>query len=110
MGRFTLRLPETLHIELELRAQQEGVSLNQYVVYALTRQVATTYTIHPLSEASVKEQQARYDKLLAGLGQPDLAETKAFLADRESAERESGLTDEMITRVEAKMAESAEGP
>ena len=107
MGRFTLRLPETLHNELELRAQQEGVSLNQYVVYALTRQIASTYTIQPLSEAAIKEQRARYDRLLAGLGQPSLAETKAFLADRETGEHESGLTDEMIARVEAKIAESA---
>jgi hypothetical protein len=107
MGRFTLRLPETLHNELEKRAQQEGVSLNQYVVYALTRQVTSTYTIHTLSEAAIKEQQARYDKLLAGLGQPDLAKTKTFLAERELGERESGLTDEMIARVEAKIAGSA---
>ena len=106
MGRFTLRLPETLHHELEQRAQQEGVSLNQYVVYALTRQIAPTYTIQPLSETAVKEQQARYNMLLANLGQPDLAQTKAFLAERESGEGEGGLTEELVARVEAKIAAS----
>lgn len=43
MGRFTLRLPETLHSRFETRAQREGVSLNQYIVYTLTRQVASSY-------------------------------------------------------------------
>ena len=107
MGRFTLRLPETLHQALEVRARQEGISLNQYVVYALTRQMTSTYTIQPLSEVAVKEQQARYEKLLATLGQPDQAKTRAFLADREAAEGEEGLTEELMARVEAKLGEGA---
>lgn len=108
MGRFTLRLPETLHNELESRARQEGVSLNQYIVYTLTRQVASTYTIQVLPDAAVKEQRAKYDKLLQSLGEPSIQATKAFLAERESAEPESGLTDEMIARVEDKIAERGE--
>ena len=67
------------------------------------------FTQKPLNETAIKEQQTRYDKLLAGLGQPDLAKTKAFLADREMSERESSLTDEMIACIEAKIAESAGG-
>jgi len=39
MGRFTVRLPDSLHAALEEQAQLEGVSLNQFVVYALTQQV-----------------------------------------------------------------------
>jgi hypothetical protein len=38
MSRLTLRLPETLHHQLTGLADREGVSLNQYIVYALTRQ------------------------------------------------------------------------
>lgn len=38
MGRLTLRLPDALHTQLETLARSEGVSLNQYLVYALTRQ------------------------------------------------------------------------
>ena len=41
MSRLTLRLPETLHQQLCHLAEDEGVSLNQYIVYALTRQVAS---------------------------------------------------------------------
>lgn len=104
MGRFTLRLPETLHNELELRARQEGVSLNHYIIYALTRQVASTYTIQVLPEASVQEQRAHYDALLANLGESSLAATKKFLVEREPAPPEPGLTEEMIARMKQKFA------
>ena len=36
MGRFSLRIPKTLHSELEFLAQDEGISLNQYIIYTLT--------------------------------------------------------------------------
>ena len=39
MSRLTLRLPESLHHQLTAQAQQEGVSLNQYLVYTLARVV-----------------------------------------------------------------------
>ena len=37
-GRFTLRLPKTLHQRLTLEASKEGVSLNQYALYKLSMQ------------------------------------------------------------------------
>lgn len=104
MGRFTLRLPETLHHELEARARREGVSLNQYVVYALTQQVAASYIVQVLPQENVQEQRERYERLLAELGQPSLAATKAFLSAREEAEAEEGLADKMVAQVEAKIA------
>lgn len=36
-GKFTLRLPKTLHKELVLRAEDEGVSLNQYILYLISK-------------------------------------------------------------------------
>ena len=35
-GKFLLRLPKSLHKELALNAEHEGVSLNQYVLYRLS--------------------------------------------------------------------------
>ncbi len=40
MSRLTLRLPESLHRLLVEQARREGVSLNQYLVYSLTRLVS----------------------------------------------------------------------
>jgi predicted RNase H-like HicB family nuclease len=36
-GKFVLRLPKTLHARLALEADQEGVSLNQYALYRLSK-------------------------------------------------------------------------
>ena len=37
MSRLTLRLPESLHQNLVQQAKTEGISLNQMIVYMLTR-------------------------------------------------------------------------
>ena len=39
MSRLTVRLPESLHQRLAQQAEREGVSLNHYIVYSLTRSV-----------------------------------------------------------------------
>lgn len=36
-GKFTLRLPKTLHQKLTQEAKKEGVSLNQYALYKLAQ-------------------------------------------------------------------------
>lgn len=38
-GKFSVRLPKSLHRDLVIRAEQEGVSLNQYITSALSRAV-----------------------------------------------------------------------
>ena len=52
-GKIVLRLPTSIHEELARRAAMEGVSLNQYMVSALSRQVGR-------DEALVKEKKAVY--------------------------------------------------
>lgn len=42
MSRLTLRLPESLHQTLAHQAKAEGVSMNQLIVYLLTRMTAAT--------------------------------------------------------------------
>ncbi|SCL87983.1 putative protein encoded in hypervariable junctions of pilus gene clusters [Sporanaerobacter sp. PP17-6a] len=36
-GKFVLRVPKSLHKRLSIEAQQEGISLNQYALYKLSR-------------------------------------------------------------------------
>ena len=36
-GKFVLRLPKTLHKQLAIEAEKEGVSLNQYALYKLAQ-------------------------------------------------------------------------
>jgi HicB family len=40
MSRLTVRLPETLHRQLAEQARREGISLNHYIVFSLTRAVS----------------------------------------------------------------------
>ncbi len=56
MARLTLRVPDSLHASLAERARQEGVSMNQYLVFALSR-IATA--------DDIASQQARFNEMLA---------------------------------------------
>jgi hypothetical protein len=42
MSQLTLDLPESLRLELERQAAREGVSLQHYVIYSLTRFVTAS--------------------------------------------------------------------
>lgn len=104
MSRMTLRLPATLHHQLASQAEREGVSLNQYIVYALTRHLTQSYTVHALSEAAVTQQHAEFTALLQALGQasPEVV-TEAF-ATREQSELDPTLTPEVVARLRARLA------
>ena len=104
MSRLTLRLPETLHDQLEALARDEAVSLNQYIVYALTRQVTLAYAVQPIADGEIKEQRAAYSALLQGLGQSTFAEVEKVLAGREKARPEKGLTPEAVKTLKRRMA------
>ena len=55
MSQVQLQLPESLQSQLEERAQREGVSLQEYIVYALSR-----VTTMP----DLLEQRAAFDAML----------------------------------------------
>ena len=80
MSRLTVRLPDTLHRQLSTMAQDEGISLNQYIVYALTRQVTLAYTVRPVPATEIAEQRASYTALLQNLGQATFEEIVAVSA------------------------------
>ena len=104
MARLTLRLPETLHQQLEAQAESEGVSLNQYIVCALTRQITTAYSVQTVPEKVLAEQRAQYSLLLQSLGQASFAQIEEVMAEREPVEPEPGLTPEVVTRLRERIA------
>ena len=55
MARLTLRVPDSLHAQLAERAKQEGVSMNQYIVFALSRITAAD---------EIGDQKAIFDAML----------------------------------------------
>ncbi len=107
MSRLTLRLPDTLHQQIETRAVTEGVSMNQFIVFALTRQVTQDYTVQPVDSNAVGEQRAQYQTLLDTLGRASFTDIQQVLDEREPAGPERGLTPEMVARLREKIAQAS---
>lgn len=103
MSRLTLRLPATLHQQLTHLAASEGVSLNQYIVYALTRQTALVHSLRNIPSVELEEEQQKFQLLLQQLGQPTSPEIESILATREPIEPEAELSSDVITRLKAKI-------
>jgi HicB family len=110
MSRLTLRLPETLHQQLAQVAEQEGVSLNQYIVYALTRQTTnspirglTVDAISMQSDPEVERQRSLFEALQDGLGKASPADIDTILANREVVNCEPELTTDTIDRLREKI-------
>jgi HicB family len=110
MSRLTLRLPETLHQQLAQVAEQEGVSLNQYIVYALTRQTVNASvrglsvdTIAAQPDLEVEQQRSLFEALKNGLGEASPADIDAILAERDVVTCEPELTTETINNLRVKL-------
>ncbi|MEL6439191.1 MAG: toxin-antitoxin system HicB family antitoxin [Cyanobacteria bacterium J06621_8] len=106
MSRLTLRLPESLHQQLVNLAQGEGISLNQYIVYLLTRQVSSAYTVSKRSEEDIKIQQENFNNLVGELEEANPQEIAKVLSQREVVEPEPELTPEIVNRLKTKIQNS----
>jgi uncharacterized protein YbcC (UPF0753/DUF2309 family) len=107
MSRLTLRLPETLHQQLSHLADQEGVSLNQYIVYALTRQATSSDQVQLKSESEVSQQHEAFQQLKHRLGKSSRVAVEAVLAKRERVEPDSDLHPEVVTRLQKRLQNRA---
>ena len=103
MSRLTLRLPDTLHQELIHLAESEGVSLNQYIVYALTRQSSINYIIQPIPTQETNQQQSDFTNLLQKLEKASPTEIEIALAERETVQPEKELTPEIIAQFQQRL-------
>ena len=108
MSRLTLRLPQTLHRQLKEQASEEGVSLNQYIVYSLTRQVAPAYMKYATSQEEMEQQETRFKALRESLRKGSDSEIEDALAKREVVEPEPGLTNEMVERLQQRIKAARE--
>lgn len=74
MARMTIRIPDSLHEALASRAEAEGVSMNQFVVYALSQVTALE---------AVKRQRERFEALRSRVPQAEAeADLQALLDSR----------------------------
>lgn len=101
---LTLQLPETLYHQLEVLAESEGVTLNHYVIYTLTRQASLAYTIQVSSPEVIAQQWADYDALLQRLGKVSDATVDDILATREVVGPEPDLHPETTEKLKMLIA------
>jgi hypothetical protein len=104
MNQVTLRLPDTLYHQLESLANQEGVDLTHYLLYLLTRQVATTYTVQVLSPEEVAQQETDYTNLLQTWQTASTSKIEEILATRELVEPEPELRPEIVAKLKQKIS------
>ncbi len=110
MSRLTLRLPETLHQQLANLAEGEGVSLNQYIVYALTRQVTLAYSVSSVSEEEIQQQKLSFNSLLQELGKASSSEITTALTEREMVSPENELDSDTVDRLQQRIQNAAKAP
>lgn len=65
MSTLSLRLPESLHKKVKELAQQEGVSINQFVTVAVAEKLSALLTEDYLQERARLGSRSRYDAALA---------------------------------------------
>jgi hypothetical protein len=74
MSQLTLDLPESLRTELERQAEREGVSLQHYIVYSLTRFVTAADVV--AQRIAFEEMTTRYPQDQAETALTDLLSSR----------------------------------
>ena len=64
MSALTLRLPKSLHEQLRELAQEEGISVNQFVMLAVAEKVASITTIEYLEKRAQRGSREKFLEIL----------------------------------------------
>jgi uncharacterized protein (DUF1778 family) len=65
MTTMSVRLPESLHRGIKDIAQQEGISINQFVITAVAEKMSALLTEQYLDERAARGSRERYEAALA---------------------------------------------
>lgn len=84
-------------------AKREGVSLSQYIVYALTRQATLAYTVQAVPEKEIAQQRTAFAALIESLGQASFSKIQEILREREVVEPEKGLAPEVVKQLQERI-------
>jgi len=72
---LSLRIPRSMHEQLRELAEEEGISVNQFVALAIAEKIATLKTTAYLKERGMRGSR---EKLLAALAQVPDVEPEAY--------------------------------
>lgn len=104
MSEYTLQLPDTLFQHLEQLAIREGVPLNQYLIYALTRQVASAYMLQTATPSEIAAQQEAFTEWQQTRTNPSNEQMDALLTQRETVAPEPDLRPEVVEKLRQLLA------
>ena len=107
MNQLSVSLPNTLFHQLTVLANGEGISLGDYILYALTRQATFAYTSQPLSENNIVQQRTSFNALCQNLDHASSDEISTVLAEREVVESEAELSPDVIKRLQKRIDEKS---
>jgi len=108
MTRLTVRLPESLHRQLDTLARREGVSLNQFIVYTLTRQSVPVYTVRAQSDAEIEAQRAQLAALRERMVKATPESIQRALDSRQEVDPEPDLDPGAAKRLRGLIAAGSE--
>lgn len=106
MSQIEINVPDTLLGQLKATARKEGVSLEQYILFALTRQTMLAPAICKISENESEFQQKDFAERMNRLGKASAEELENVLQERESVEPETDLKPETVLRLKNRIAEA----
>lgn len=106
MSQIEISLPDTLLYQLKTTARKEGVSLEQYILFALTRQTMLTSVICMVPEKDTELQHKDFAERIKRLGNASSEDLEKVLLERESVEPEHGLKQETVLRFKNRIAEA----
>ena len=67
MSTISLRLPESLHKEIRKLADEEGISINQFISTAAAEKLAALKTVEYLEERAKRGSREKFEAALARL-------------------------------------------
>ncbi len=106
MANIQINIPDTLRYQLEYISQNEGISVEKYIVYALTRQIMLTPLIHKVPEKDVAYQHHDFTERIRRFGKVSYDELENILEERETAIPEPALKPEVISRLKQRITDA----
>ncbi len=71
MSTLSIRLPESLHLQIKELAKKDGVSINQFVASAVAEKMSALMTVDYLYERANRGQRSKFDKVLSKVADAD---------------------------------------
>lgn len=70
MSTLSVRLPDSLHKKLKELAEQEGVSMNQFITLAVSEKMSALLTVDYLKERAERGSRKAFDEIMSEV--PDI--------------------------------------